>query len=780
MRTTTALVLLALWTLIDVIATSYVVTSLQRKVFPWERFLLFSQGFTLTTSDLLLLGVARACVSILWGVVTAGCVCRTSAKRVAVRYALLVMLAVMWMYNGGKLLALAEHPKVLADGWIIAALAWTCAACITTFIFIFVTKADRVSPNAATDKERQPLLSPTSVTPEKHHYKQKGLVIDKSDDVFHTAIVRLALVAAASTVCTWVRIWLFSMYVARFTARIRRTFFASVMAKDLDFFDGIETGDLVSRLMADTAVLGDSLSPNLDQFLRGFVTAVGVMGFIVMTSWRMSVLTVIFLPTFVVVAVFYGIVMKGIGVSGQSIMAVLGEMAEENFSNIRTVRSFATEEDEVQRFKGQVDNLYYYGKAEAWTHSSFQSLAWLFRVTLRLVVLFYGGHLVRIQVLSGGDLVTIVLYLEQINLSIVTINAVYGGMMKGVGASQVVFEYMDRKPRHGGQGSVVKDNFRGEIEFRDVTFAYPSRPHQTVLNKMSFRVSSGEVVALVGPSGGGKSTCVSLLQNFYRPSSGHVMLDGIPVHHYTHKTLHSKEPVLFSRSLRDNIAYGLDACSGVDVTSAAKQANAHDFICAMRDGYSTCAGEKGLQLSGGQKQRVAIARALVRDPAVLILDEATSALDSQSEAKVQEALSNSRQGRTVLVIAHRLSTVEAADRVLVVDKGRVAEDGPPSYLLALGGLYSALVRKQLIATGSQAVVSRGPVPVSDAWERHDADDEEKGESYGCSVDSGIAQEHYESFGMVEGCGEASSLDCEGIVRSLPRYGSVVPVQDLYC
>nr|KAG5707614.1 hypothetical protein BaRGS_030996 [Batillaria attramentaria] len=333
-------------------------------------------------------------------------------------------------------------------------------------------------------------------------------------------------------------------------------------------------------------------------------------------------------------------------------MAVLGEMAEENFSNIRTVRSFATEEDEVQRFKGQVDNLYYYGKAEAWTHSSFQSLAWLFRVTLRLVVLFYGGHLVRIQVLSGGDLVTIVLYLEQINLSIV---------------------------------------------------------------KMSFRVSSGEVVALVGPSGGGKSTCVSLLQNFYRPSSGHVMLDGIPVHHYTHKTLHSK-------------------------------ANAHDFICAMRDGYSTCAGEKGLQLSGGQKQRVAIARALVRDPAVLILDEATSALDSQSEAKVQEALSNSRQGRTVLVIAHRLSTVEAADRVLVVDKGRVAEDGPPSYLLALGGLYSALVRKQLIATGSQAVVSRGPVPVSDAWERHDADDEEKGESYGCSVDSGIAQEHYESFG----------------------------------
>ncbi|KAK7498460.1 hypothetical protein BaRGS_00010414, partial [Batillaria attramentaria] len=770
--------------------------------------------------------------------------------------------------------------------WTIALLSWTCAACICCFIFVHYSHCAQQtfamlssSTSASTDEEKRPLLGPkssdgTSATSERQSVKKEhsgrgsslfhlarisvpdlsyvllglvflvftvtcemlipyyvgrvieGLVIDKSIDAFHTAIVRLATVAAAS------------MYVARVKARIRQTFFTSVLSQDLDFFDDNETGDLVSRLLTDTEILGNSLFPNLDQYLRGVITtgswlfkqthgshyydAVGAMGVMVTMSWRLAVVVAIFLPAFVVVAVLYGIVMKQIGVSGQSIMAVLGEMAEENFSNIRTVRSFATEEDEVQRFKGQVDNLYYYGKAEAWTHSSFQSLV---RVSLRLCILFYGGHLVSRDLLPGGDLLTAVLYLEKINLSIVTINAVYGGMMKGVGASEVVFEYIDRKPRHGGQGSVVKDNFRGEIEFRDVTFAYPSRPHQT---KMSFRVSPGEVVALVGPSGGGKSTCVSLLQNFYRPSSGHVMLDGIPVHSYKHRSLHSKmalvgqEPVLFSRSLRENIAYGLRACSDFDVTSSAKQANAHDFICAMRDGYSTCAGEKGLQLSGGQKQRVAIARALVRDPAVLILDEATSALDSQSEAKVQEALSNSRQGRTVLVIAHRLSTVEAADRVLVVDKGRVVEDGPPSYLLALGGLYSALVRKQLIATGSQPVVPRYPLPVtsSAAEEGEDSDDErrsrdsslvhkqldaagsqqvvslgpvpvfsaedkdkELGKEQGlCGrrMDSRIAQKHWENFKIVNGIDSEESAIGRAFVHSSQHDCSVVPAADSSC
>ncbi|KAK7498459.1 hypothetical protein BaRGS_00010413, partial [Batillaria attramentaria] len=438
-------------------------------------------------------------------------------------------------------------------------------------------------------------------------------------------------------VSTWLRMHLFVMYTSRLTARIRRTFFASVMRKDIAFFDTVETGDLVSRLMTDTAVLGDSLSPNLDQFLRGVFTAVGVLCFMLQTSWRLTVLAVMCIPAFLIVSYIYGIVMKNLGTSSQSIMATMGEMAEENFSNIRTVRSFAMEEDEVERFAQKVTRLFANGRRESFIHSTFDSLTLLFRASLQVCTLLYGGHLVQQGILSGGDLVTVVLYLERINLCMQVINAVYGGMMKGVGSSQTVFQYLDCQPR--SPGSMSKDAFQGEIEFRDVTFAYASRPEQTVLNKMSFRVNPGEVVALVGPSGGGKSTCVSLLQNFYRPSSGHVMLDGIPVHQYTHEALHSKmalvgqEPVLFSKSIRENITYGLHACADADVISASVRANAHEFIVATPAGYETCAGEKGLQLSGGQKQRVAIARALVRDPAVLILDEATSALDSQSEAK---------------------------------------------------------------------------------------------------------------------------------------------------
>nr|KAG5707612.1 hypothetical protein BaRGS_030994 [Batillaria attramentaria] len=427
-----------------------------------------------------------------------------------------------------------------------------------------------------------------------------GLVIQHSMDAFHTAIICLSGVTILLIVSTWLRMHLFVMYTSRLTARIRRTFFASVMRKDIAFFDTVET--------------------------------VGVLCFMLQTSWRLTVLAVMCIPAFLIVSYIYGIVMKNLGTSSQSIMATMGEMAEENFSNIRTVRSFAMEEDEVERFAQKVTRLFANGRRESFIHSTFDSL------------------------------------------------------------TLTVFQYLDCQPR--SPGSMSKDAFQGEIEFRDVTFAYASRPEQTVLN-----------MALVG-----------------------------------------QEPVLFSRSIRENITYGLHACADADVISASVRANAHEFIVATPAGYETCAGEKGLQLSGGQKQRVAIARALVRDPAVLILDEATSALDSQSEAKVQEALSNSRQGRTVLVIAHRLSTVEAADRVLVVDKGRVVEDGPPSYLLRLGGLYSALVRKQLIATGSQAVVPRYALPVtaSAAEEGEDSDDDER-RSREESHDSGVGPVSYQEF-----------------------------------
>lgn len=283
--------------------------------------------------------------------------------------------------------------------------------------------------------------------------------------------------------------------------------------------------------------------------------------------------------------------------------------------------------------------------------------------------------------------------------------------MQGVGAAEKVFEYLDRKPKHPADGTEAPDTCTGLVEFKDITFAYPTRPETDILKGVSFTLRPGEVTALVGPSGSGKSSCVSLLENFYLPQQGQVLLDGKPVQTFQHDYLHShvslvgQEPVLFARTVEENITYGLTDVPREAVEYAATKANAHDFIATLPKGYETSVGEKGTQLSGGQKQRVAIARALIRSPRVLILDEATSALDAESEHIVQQALNNIMREHTVLVIAHRLSTVEKADNIIVIDKGRVAEQGCHSELMASGGLYYKLVQRQVlgIETGAEVL-----------------------------------------------------------------------------
>ncbi|KAK7466539.1 hypothetical protein BaRGS_00037361 [Batillaria attramentaria] len=505
---------------------------------------------------------------------------------------------------------------------------------------------------------------------------------------------------------------------ARLTARIRNTFFAVVMKQDLEFFCEYQTGDLVSRLMTATGQVGMGLSPNLDQFLRGLFTTIGVMLMMVETSWRMCMLPVILLPALVGVSRAYGIMSRSIGASSQQQMGDMSDLAEEKFSSMVTVRSFAMEDHEITRFARLVHGLYDNGK-ERGLHA--RDVPGLGLATLLVCTIVYGGHLIEGGLLTGGDLVTVVLYLNQISSSIQIMNAVYSGIMKGVGCSQLVFEPLCRlKQGKSTLGSVIAENVRGEIEFRDVTFSFTNRPHVKVLNEVSFRVAPGEMVALVGPSGGGKSTCMALLQNFYQPRAGHVTLDGIPV------ALVDQEPALFACSVRDNIRYGFSGGSDTDVISAARQAHAHDFVCAFPDGYETSCGERGLQMSGGQKQRLAIARALIRRPKVLILDETTSALDCQTEAQVQATVNSLRGQCTVLWIAHHLNTVHIADRVLVLDKGRLVEQGTPSDLLARGGLFADLVRQQLgnvPGTGTNTMMS---LPSRLIPTREDIDMKDKG------------------------------------------------------
>ncbi|KAK7476601.1 hypothetical protein BaRGS_00032147, partial [Batillaria attramentaria] len=533
-------------------------------------------------------------------------------------------------------------------------------------------------------------------------------------------------------VCTWVRLWMFCMYTARLTARIRSTFFAVVMKQDMEFFTEYQTGDLVSRLMTATAQVGIGLSPNLDQFLRGLFATIGVMLMMIQTSWRMCMLPVILLPALVGVSRAYGVMTRSIGASSQQQMGDMSDLAEEKFSSMVTVRSFAMENHEIKRFDRLVDHLFLNGKKEAYVHGTFQALALFVQATLLVCTIVYGGHLIEGGLLTGGDLVTIM-------------NAVYSGIMYGVGCSQLVFEPMCRlKQQRPSPGSALVQNIRGEIEFRDVTFWFSNRPHVKVLHEVSFSVAPGEMVALVGPSGGGKSTCMALLQNFYQPRAGHVTLDGVPVQNLTHDCLHAnvalvdQEPALFACSVRDNIRYGFSGGSDDDVISAAVQAHAHDFVCAFPDGYDTSCGERGLQMSGGQKQRLAIARALIRRPKVLILDETTSALDYQTEAQVQATVNSLRGKVTILWIAHHLNTVHIADRILVLDKGRVVEQGTPSDLLTHGGLFASLVQQQQLGnvpgTGTCAMTSLPSPSISSRGDVQDKDSNYKMQVCGMEED----------------------------------------------
>uniref|UniRef100_A0A914Z7E4 ABC transporter domain-containing protein n=1 Tax=Panagrolaimus superbus TaxID=310955 RepID=A0A914Z7E4_9BILA len=295
---------------------------------------------------------------------------------------------------------------------------------------------------------------------------------------------------------------------------------------------------------------------------------------------------------------------------------------------------------------------------------------------------------------------------------------VWNGLMQAVGASRKVFELIDREPRISNNGNVDgrHGKLQGRIEFRNVKFNYPTRPDIPIMQDLSFTVNPGEVVALVGPSGGGKSSCIAMLEHFYEPNYGDILLDGISVRDYNHKYLHTKialvgqEPVLYARSVRENIAYGLDYVSEDAIMRSAQHANAHNFIMETTDKYETDVGEKGSQMSGGQKQRIAIARALVRDPVVLLLDEATSALDSESEHSVQEAIQKNLNGRTVILIAHRLSTVENADKIVVISGGRVVQQGVHQELISQEGIYKQLVQRQMLGGDLTEDEIKKPVP----------------------------------------------------------------------
>nr|XP_009860482.1 ATP-binding cassette sub-family B member 9-like [Ciona intestinalis]XP_018669999.1 ATP-binding cassette sub-family B member 9-like [Ciona intestinalis] len=521
---------------------------------------------------------------------------------------------------------------------------------------------------------------------------------------FTSIIFEMALIGIGVSICAGLRAGCLMYYMQRLNIRIRNSLFKSILHQEIGFFDEVRTGDITSRLTSDTTTMSDTIGLNFNIFIRSMIKGVGVCIFMFALSWRLSVITFMGLPMIFAVSKVYGSYYKKTQKQVQDRFAKANEVAQEVCSSMQTVRSFANENGEIAQYKIRLLDVLKVQFKQAASYSVYVWCSQVFEQFLMVFTLWYGGQLLISGTLTSAHFIAFILYQEELGECFSEIGDVYTGMMQALGAAEKVFELIGRKPRLSLEDGTEQPTYiEGRISFKNVSFAYPSRPEQPVLENISFEVNPGEVVALVGPSGGGKSSCVKLMQRFYEPTSGSVLLDGMSVSSFKHQFLHEQislvgqEPVLYARSIKENIIYGLssDHYTEQSVLDASKLANAHSFVIALPDSYQTETGEKGTQLSGGQKQRVAIARALVRNPKVLLLDEATSALDTESEYLVQEALERSKSHRTVLLIAHRLSTVERADRIVVIVKGKVEEVGSHNELMAKKGTYYNLVYRQL-------------------------------------------------------------------------------------
>ncbi len=534
--------------------------------------------------------------------------------------------------------------------------------------------------------------------------KYLGDLVDavNSDQIFQQ-IDRISLlligILVAQAIVSFFRVVLFVNVTQKTLANLRQATYEHLIQLPIGFFGRKRVGELNSRISSDISLLQETFTTTLAEFIRQIIVIFGGITILLITSTKLTLFMLMVVPVVMVIAVFFGRFIRNYAKAMQDEVAESNTIVEETLQGIFNVKAYANEFFEIARYRKRTNEVAKQGMKGGLYRGAFSSFIVLGMFGAMVAVIWQGVNLIASNELQVGELISFLFYSAFIGGSIGGLANVYANLQKAIGATEDLMDIFNEGTEDLQENELRRPipNFQGDIRFENVDFTYPSRPDSKVIDQLSFELNAGEQLAVVGPSGAGKSTLVSLILNFYRPDSGCIYYDGKGAADYQLSALRDQMAVvpqdvfLFGGSIRENIAYGKPDATDNEIIEAAKQANAWEFIETFPEQLDTLVGERGVQLSGGQRQRVAIARAILKDPLILILDEATSALDSESERLVQEALENLMKGRTSIVIAHRLSTVREANRILVLDKGKLVEMGSHEELIAKNdGLYQSL------------------------------------------------------------------------------------------
>ena len=537
--------------------------------------------------------------------------------------------------------------------------------------------------------------------------KLMGMLIDcvknKNNDQANMIAGGLILILFLQSIFSFFRLYLFVNFTEHTLANLRVSLYSNLVKLPMSFFSYFRVGELNSRISSDITQIQDTLTSTIAEFLRQFILIIGGVLLLANESIKLTLLMLSVVPLVAVAAVIFGRFIRKYSKSVQDKVAESQVVVEETMQGISIVKAFANEWYEIARYNGKIKEVVKIAIKGGKYRGYFASFIIFCLFGAIVAVVWFGVRLSISGEMSVGQLISFVLYSTFVGASFGGIAELYAQIQKAIGATERVFELLDETPEkiNSDRDLATIDKIKGNVTFKNVAFSYHSRKEIKVLKDVSFTANFGQKIAIVGPSGTGKSTIASLLLRFYTIDEGEILVDGKNIYDFDLEHLRGnmsivpQDVILFGGTIRENIAYGKPNATEEEIVTASKQANAYNFIESFPKKFETIVGERGIKLSGGQRQRIAIARALLKNPSILILDEATSSLDSKSEKLVQEALEILMEGRTSIIIAHRLSTIRSADQILVLDNGKITEQGTHQELIALeNGIYKNLSNLQ--------------------------------------------------------------------------------------